>query len=67
MITTTTIAYFGIGVFVLMAIGIILTMIEFARLTEEPSLEKDEQQPEPVPQTFSRAEIRLVRTNDDAA
>lgn len=65
--TTTTIAYIGIGVFILLSIGIILTMIEFTRLTEEPSIEKDERQPETQTETFSRADSRLVRANDDAA
>ena len=38
--TTQTIALFAIGVFVLMCIGIILTMVEFTRLTDDPSIRK---------------------------
>ena len=37
---------FAIGVFVLMSIGIILTMIEFNRLTDDPSIRKGTGGPE---------------------
>ncbi len=39
--STQTIAYFAIGVFVLMLIGLFLTAREFHRLTEDPSVRKD--------------------------
>lgn len=38
--SSQTILFFAIGVFILMAIGVVLTMIEFNRITEEPSLRK---------------------------
>jgi len=38
--STGLILIFAIGVFVLMSIGIILTMIEFNRLTDDPSIRK---------------------------
>ena len=38
--STETIMIFAIGVFILMAIGIILTMIEFTKISEDPSIRK---------------------------
>ena len=38
--STDTILIFAIGVFILMAIGIILTMIEFTKISEDPSIRK---------------------------
>lgn len=40
IMSSQTILFFAIGVFILMAIGVVLTMIEFNRITEEPSLRK---------------------------
>ena len=39
--STSVIFMFAMGVFALMAIGIGLTMVEFNKLTDEPSLRKD--------------------------
>ena len=44
--STGFILIFAIGVFVLMSIGIILTMIEFNRLTDDPSVRKGAGGPE---------------------
>jgi hypothetical protein len=38
--STESILMFAIGVFSLMFIGIILTMVEFNRLTDDPSIRK---------------------------
>ena len=38
--TTQTIFFFAMGVFGLMLVGIVLTIIEFYRLTDDPSTEK---------------------------
>ena len=38
--STETIFGFAMGVFVLMVVGIFLTMLEFNRLTEDPSKKK---------------------------
>jgi len=38
--STETILFFAIGVFALMAIGMVLTMIEFNRISDEPSQRK---------------------------
>lgn len=38
--TTSTIFFFAMGVFVLMVIGIFLTMKEFNRITNDPSQRK---------------------------
>jgi hypothetical protein len=68
--TTQTIALFAIGVFVLMCIGIIMTMIEFNRLTEEPSERKgagDGQAPKQAPVARGKAEMRIVHSNENAA
>jgi hypothetical protein len=63
MITTGTIALFGIGVFVLMAVGIFLTMLEFNRLEEDKSLH----QGKPDPRRVQGEDIRFVRSKEDAA
>ena len=48
--STEIIMYFAIGVFILMAIGIILTMIEFTKISEDPSIRKGagSSRPQPV-------------------
>ena len=46
--TTDFIFAFAIGVFVLMCIGITLTMLEFTRLTDEPSVRKGSGQEAPA-------------------
>jgi hypothetical protein len=44
--STEFILIFAIGVFVLMSIGIILSIFEFNRLTDEPSIRKGTGGPE---------------------
>ena len=44
--STELILMFAIGVFVLMNIGIFLTMLEFNRLTDDPSIRKGAGRPE---------------------
>ena len=67
--STDIILMYAIGVFVLMAIGMILTMIEFNRLTDDPSERKgagagkhrdDSQQPK-------KSTVRVIHSNEDAA
>ena len=41
--STDTILLYAMGVFALMIVGIYLTMLEFRRLTEEPSKRKGSQ------------------------
>ena len=69
--TTEIIFLYAIGVFALMFTGIILTMVEFNKLTEEPSKRKGAGSGKPSAQTppprTSREDIRLVHRNDDAA
>jgi hypothetical protein len=65
--SSSTIFMYAIGVFTLMVIGMILTMIEFNRLTDEPSLRKGAG-PEGAPQTERpAAKIRVVHSNESAA
>ena len=67
--STEIIFMFAIGVFVLMCIGIILTMQEFNRLTDEPSLRKGAGAPpkRAEQQRPTKAEIRVIHSNEDAA
>lgn len=46
--STNTILYFAIGVFVLMIIGIYLTALEFKRINEGSSVSKNRRRPEPT-------------------
>jgi len=65
--STNVILIYAIGVFVLMAIGMILTMIEFNRLSDEPSQRKGAGS-KAAPETGSSdAKIRVVRSKNDAA
>ena len=65
--STNTILIYAIGVFVLMAIGMILTMIEFNRLTDEPS-QRNGAGSKAAPETDgSEAKIRVVHSKNDAA
>lgn len=66
--STATIFIYAIGVFTLMVIGMILTMIEFNRMTDDPSQRKGAgsgQQPEKNEKPS--ATVRVVRSNEGAA
>lgn len=52
--STQFIMFFAIGVFVLMLIGIILTMIEFNRLIDDPSIRKGSGGPDSAAQKGNR-------------
>lgn len=67
--STDVILLYAVGVFTLMVIGIILTMIEFNNLKEEPSQRKGGGRPnEPTHHAERpvRADIRVVHHNDAA-
>lgn len=57
--STQTILFFAMGVFALMIVGIFLTMLEFNRLTEEPSQRKGSSRDR-------RHKDRVVPANDTA-
>ena len=71
--STTTILLFAIGVFVLMSIGMILTMIEFNRISDEPSLRKGAGSSKTMSEQKDKeaakeeTDIRIVFSKDDAA
>ena len=65
--STNMILMYAIGVFVLMGIGMVLTMIEFNRLTDEPSQRKGAGSKAAPATDSSGAKIRVVHSNDNAA
>ena len=65
--STNMILMYAIGVFVLMGIGMVLTMIEFNRLTDEPSQRKGAGSKAAPTTDGSGAKIRVVHSNDNAA
>jgi hypothetical protein len=65
--STNMILMYAIGVFVLMGIGMVLTMIEFNRLTDEPSQRKGAGSKAAPKTESSAAKIRVVHSNDNAA
>jgi hypothetical protein len=65
--STNVILMYAIGVFLLMAIGMILTMIEFNRLTDEPSQRKGAGSKAAPETEKSAAKIRVVHSNENAA
>jgi len=65
--STNIILIYAIGVFVLMAIGMILTMIEFNRLSDEPSQRKGAGSKAAPGTDSSDAKIRVVHSKNDAA
>ncbi len=65
--STNMILMYAIGVFALMGIGMILTMIEFNRLTDEPSQRKGAGSNEAPKTDKSPAKMRVVHSNDSAA
>ena len=65
--STETIMMYAIGVFILMSIGIILTMVEFNKLTDDPSIRKGPGGPETEKRAPERANIRVVDSNENAA
>jgi hypothetical protein len=67
IMSANIIAMYGIGVFLLMAIGMILTMIEFNRISDEPSQRKGAGSKEEPKTDRSAAKIRVVHSENDAA
>lgn len=65
--STNTILIYAIGVFALMAIGMILTMVEFNRLTDEPSKRKGAGSRSATKTDNAEANIRVVHSSNDAA
>lgn len=65
--STEMILFAAIGVFVLMSIGIILTMVEFNKLSDEPSQRKGAGAPEHARPEPGQAHMRVIRTREDAA
>ena len=65
--STNMILMYAIGVFVLMGIGMVLTMIEFNRLTDEPSQRKGAGSKATPETDRSGAKIRVVHSKNDAA
>jgi hypothetical protein len=65
--STEIILMYAIGVFVLMCIGIILTMIEFNKLTDDPSIRKGSGGPEKKTPASGKAKMRIVDSNENAA
>ncbi|MGI9290888.1 MAG: hypothetical protein ACR2QG_06390 [Gammaproteobacteria bacterium] len=65
--STEYIFFVAMGVFALMVIGIILTMIEFNKLTEEPSKLKGAVVSEPPNRPATRADIRVVSSRTQSA
>jgi hypothetical protein len=65
--STNVILMYAIGVFLLMAIGMILTMIEFNRLTDEPSQRKGAGSKAAPKTESSEAKIRVVHSSENAA
>ncbi len=66
--STDTILMYAIGVFVLMAIGIILTTLEFDRLMEKSksASKKNDPNPEACPEP-KKPEMRIIHSNKGAA
>jgi len=65
--STETIFLYAMGVFTLMAIGIILTMVEFNKLSDEPSQRKGSGAPEPSSRPSGKPEMRVISSSQDAA
>ncbi|MDH3977986.1 MAG: hypothetical protein OEU86_05670 [Gammaproteobacteria bacterium] len=71
--STEVIFFFAVGVFLLMCAGVFMTMIEFNKLTNDPSIRKGaDAQPE-AQERPARADLRVVqqeankRENSNAA
>lgn len=65
--STLSIFMFAIFVFLLMSIGIILTMLEFNRLSDEPSIRKGAGSGKQAAQPAHDEGIRVVHSREDAA
>ena len=70
--STENILGYAVCVFVLLSIGIILTMIEFNKLTDDPSIRKgsggaDKAMPEKTNPASEKANMRIVDSNENAA
>jgi len=68
--STNIIFMYAIGVFSLMMIGIILTMIEFKKLTDDSSVGKGDAGQDDVNQPAERPtkpNVQVVHRNDNAA
>jgi len=58
--STQFILVFAIGVFILMGIGMVLTMVEFNRLTDDPSIRKGSGGPKKAEQVSEKPKMRVV-------
>ena len=68
--STNLILIYAISVFTLMIIGIILTMIEFRRLSDDPSVHKGSEparENEQQTQRKGNPDMRVVHSKDNAA
>ena len=62
-----TIFLYAIGVFVLMSVGIILTMIEFNKLTDDPSVRKGSGHSGVEGKKNNKADMHVIYSKDNAA
>jgi hypothetical protein len=67
IMSTEFIMMFAIGVFVLMSVGIILTMVEFNKISDDPSVRKGSGGPKNVERATHRANVRIVDSNENVA
>jgi hypothetical protein len=65
--STEFILMFAIGVFVLMNVGIFLTMIEFNRLTDDPSIRKGAGRPEKTQKKTKSVNIEAMASKENTA
>ena len=69
--STDTILLYAVGVFLLMIVGIFLTMLEFNRISDEPSQRKGDGAPprahQPQRQAGQQPNVRVVYSKNDAA